>query len=78
MGEMVVNIGVDKSEIADLLGMVDDATDVEVQHEPGACAPCRANNDPALIPFPGCRGQERHAKARGYGCRCRVVLKHSV
>lgn len=65
--------------VRDLMDMVNDELDDEyewqVQHEAGACAPCRANSDPTLIPFPGCRGEERHAKAHGYGCRCQRVLK---
>lgn len=61
----------------DIGNMLDHVMDVQVHHEAGACPPCRANNNTMLIPFPGCRGEERHAKAAGYGCRCTVVLVNS-
>lgn len=52
---------------------------LEVVHSQGACAPCRANRDPNLIPFPGCNGNiaakdpdDAKALALGNLCNCRV------
>lgn len=49
---------------------------LKVQHEPGACRPCRENEDVNQIPFPGCRGNisGRHPTSRvGNLCKCTVV-----
>jgi hypothetical protein len=52
----------------------------EVLHSPGACAPCVGNNDPHLVPFPGCNGNiaakdpdDAKALAIGNLCRCKRV-----
>ena len=62
MAEMVVSVGVDKTSGGDfdnVMNMFDQAFDVEVIHSPGACAACRANNNPAMVPFPGCEGKKK-------------------
>ena len=41
-------------EVQDSLN--DDGYEWIVVHEAGACAPCRGNEDPDLVPFPGCHG----------------------
>lgn len=44
---------------------------LRVKHSPGACAPCRANDNPMLVPFPGCNSNRRG----GNGCKCTVVVE---
>lgn len=67
-----------------LMAELDDGgTELRVKHEPGACGPCRGNEDPRLVPFPGCNGNiaakdpdDAKALAKGNLCRCTVVLVH--
>lgn len=55
MGGCIINFAMTGGD--DIDGLLDDgATDLEVVHEDGACGPCLGNNDPSLVPFPGCRG----------------------
>lgn len=68
MGQLSVGIGVSHGGSGgsggsgdDLGEMVDRAFDLQVHHNPGACGPCRANNNPALVPFPGCAGAKKAA-----------------
>lgn len=81
MGELVITVGVDKSApggVEDLQETIARILDLQVMHEPGCCPPCRVHTAvPPYPPFADCRGEEPHAKAAGYGCRCKVVLKHS-
>lgn len=57
-------------------------TDMErrVKHESGCCLPCKLNEDPDQVPYPGCNGNiarkdpdDAKALAIGNLCRCTVV-----
>jgi len=80
MGKVIITANVHTGQIG---AGVDDASESEgegdgghweVLYEAGACVPCMGNDNPQLIPFPGCRGNlEIIAPRSGKGnlCRCR-------
>jgi hypothetical protein len=68
MGGMEVNIQVGSASI-NIAELLSDNARWVVKHSPGCCSPCRNNEDPAQIPFPGCRSNFRRG---GNGCRCTV------
>lgn len=78
MGGIVITVTVEGDFDFPLDGVGDegDGGHWEVKHEPGACAPCVANNDPHNVPFFGCNGNidridpDEHL---GNGCRCTKV-----
>ena len=88
MAGLEVNIIVQAGEIDVMADLVKNAR-LKVKHSPGCCAPCRANDDPSQVPFPGCRSNVRPTRARsskrrrrddrrmisGNRCRCTVEVE---
>lgn len=73
MGELLrVSIGVsgggDVTAMLDQLGCAESIIGnfmvAQVLHSPGCCGPCRANNNPALVPFAGCEGAKKAARGK--------------
>lgn len=73
MGELLrVSIGVtghaDVTAMLDQLGTAESIISnfmvAQVYHNPGCCPPCRANNNPALVPFAGCEGAKKAARGK--------------
>ena len=99
MGDVVITAAVSTSsgsvnlddDFSGLAERISNEVGLEVVHEPGACAPCVANRDPTLVPFPGCNGNiarldsddpdgdadDAKNLARGNLCRCRVKYTDS-
>lgn len=74
MGDCKITVAVEGGD--DALD-VERATELRVRHEPGACLPCRMNNDPANVPCWECNGNIARIDPddpKGNLCRCSVVL----
>lgn len=87
MAGVQIDISVTGRGQIDLLGelgdQLDDDGELVVVHEPGACAPCRGNDDIHQVPFSGCIGnvaghhpESAHAQAIGNLCKCTVRFVH--
>lgn len=50
--------------LTDAKGIIENLATAQVHHNPGCCAPCRANNNPALVPFAGCEGAKKAARGK--------------
>lgn len=51
-------------QLGDARSIVDTFLEARVHHNPGACAACVANNNPALVPFAGCEGAKKAARGK--------------
>ena len=82
---ITVTISHGVGSLTDDLDQLLDDHDLEryVIHSPGACAPCRANDNPNLVPhYAGCVGnvaghhmESVHAQAVGNLCKCTVGVR---
>lgn len=67
MAGMEIDITVGSADV-NVSEMLADSGNWKVKHSAGACAPCRTNEDPNLVPFPGCRSNWGGEN----GCKCTV------